>query len=66
MKPKTQLQKKPPKNTQPTKKKKQNTKNPADTVARRATRAGADEKTAGKPTEVAESTGEAAEGARAR
>jgi hypothetical protein len=52
MKPKTQLQKKPPKNTQPTKKKK---KNPADTVARGAMRAGADEKTAGKPTEVAES-----------
>jgi hypothetical protein len=64
MKPKTQLQKKPPKNTQPTKKKKK--KNPADTVARGATRAGADEKTAGKPTEVAESAGEATEGARAR
>jgi len=52
MKPKTQLQKKPP-------------KKPADTVGRGATRAGADEKSAGKPTEVAESAVEAAGGARA-
>jgi len=35
-------------------------------MARGATHAGADEKTAGKPTEVAESAGEAAGGARAR
>jgi hypothetical protein len=45
MKPKTQLQKKPPKNTQPTKtEKKKKKKNPADTVARGPTRAGAEEK----------------------
>lgn len=41
-------------------------KKPANTVARGAMRAGADEKPAGKPSEVAESAREPAEGARAR